>query len=51
MARQQTLFCKSNQCYTNRVFEYRFVDHGLFSGNHTDWHCPVCDRCDYDRAR
>ena len=51
MAQQQVLFCKSNQCYTNRVFEYRFRNHGIFSGVHTDWHCPVCDECNYGPAR
>lgn len=48
---QQVLFCKSNICYTNRVFVYKDVDHGLFSGGHKEFHCPVCGKCNYEPAR
>lgn len=46
MADRKRLWCKN--CYQETVFEWIFKDHGLFTGNHTDWHCINCRKCDYE---
>jgi hypothetical protein len=49
MAYTKWLFCK--QCWQDRLFEWIYKDHGLFSGGHEEWHCTVCGGCDYEGAQ
>jgi len=49
MPEQKWFFCKS--CWKDRIFEWVYKSHGIFSGGHSEWHCTSCGSCDYDTAR